>query len=157
MGILYYTTEVEVSKSVDAIQKLLSLKWAKSISIDYSEGEPVALCFKIGAMGKAVSFRLPYNWDGVEKSRTLDRKVPPRYKNRAQAKRVAWRIVKDWIEAQIAIIESGQALIQEVFLPYAITDTGQTIFERSNQDFQRMLKAGGESDQQRNVIVGNLK
>lgn len=42
---------------------------------------------------------------------------------------VAWRIVKDWVEAQMAILESEQVQMDEVFLPYMVNNRGQTIFE----------------------------
>lgn len=43
--------------------------------------------------------------------------------------RVAWRIVKDWVEAQMALIESGLAELPEVFLPYAVKPDGRTVYD----------------------------
>jgi hypothetical protein len=42
---------------------------------------------------------------------------------------VAWRIVKDWTEAQLAMTECGLADTAQVFLPYAQDSTGTTIYE----------------------------
>lgn len=42
---------------------------------------------------------------------------------------VAWRNVKDWIAAQIAIIEIGQVGIDEVMLPYMVDAYGHTLYE----------------------------
>ena len=55
--------------------------------------------------------------------------------DREQAERVAWRIVKDWVEAQMAILESEMVQIDEIFLPYMVNNDGQTLFEayRHNQ------------------------
>ena len=55
--------------------------------------------------------------------------------DREQAERVAWRIVKDWVEAQMAILESEMVQMDEIFLPYMIGSTGKTLFEayKSNQ------------------------
>lgn len=36
------------------------------------------------------------------------------------SRRVAWRQILRWVEAQLALIETGMAKAQEVFLPYAI-------------------------------------
>lgn len=47
----------------------------------------------------------------------------------AQAARVGWRILKDWIEAQLALIETGMVTIEQVFLPYVQNDKGQTLYE----------------------------
>ena len=58
-----------------------------------------------------------------------DRAVPRKLKTTEQAARVARRIVKDWIEAQLALVEAEQAEMVEVFLPYAQDQTGQTPYE----------------------------
>ena len=37
---------------------------------------------------------------------------------REQAHRVAWRIVKDWLEAQLALIQTEMVRLDQVMLPY---------------------------------------
>jgi hypothetical protein len=39
---------------------------------------------------------------------------------RKQAERIAWRICKTWLEAQITLINLEQAKLEEVFLPYLV-------------------------------------
>ena len=51
-------------------------------------------------------------------------------RNQEQALRVAWRITKDWIEAQMAIVETHMVTMPQVFLPYVVTDNQQTVYER---------------------------
>lgn len=46
-----------------------------------------------------------------------------------QAERVAWRIVKDWLGAQLAILETEMVPVQQVFLPYFVNRQGQTLYE----------------------------
>jgi hypothetical protein len=53
-------------------------------------------------------------------------KIPIDY---AQAERVAWRIIKDWVETQMAILESQMVQMEEIFLPYMVNRQGQTFFE----------------------------
>jgi hypothetical protein len=55
--------------------------------------------------------------------------VPRRYVDMAQARRVAWRITKDWLDAQLALIETEMVPLEQVMLPYMTTDSGQTVFE----------------------------
>ena len=43
--------------------------------------------------------------------------------------------MKDWIEAQLAIVEAEMVDIEEVFLPYALNELDQTLYEA--------IKAGG--------------
>jgi hypothetical protein len=48
---------------------------------------------------------------------------------REQATRVAWRILKDWIEAQLALIQTGMVSVEQVFLPFAQSSSGKTLCE----------------------------
>jgi hypothetical protein len=57
---------------------------------------------------------------------------------------VAWRIIKDWTEAQLALVQAGVAELAEVFLPYAThPQTGQTFYENFIGTLQ--LAAGDEN------------
>jgi hypothetical protein len=141
MAILNYTTKIKASKTAGEIQFLLAQKGASAIAVDYQNGEPEALSFRLPINGNETAFRLPCNWRGVLSVMSADRKIAQSMRTEDQAKRVAWRIVKDWMQAQIAIIESGQALTEEVFLPYAVTGSGQTLFQRIQHDPSRLLSA----------------
>ena len=58
---------------------------------------------------------------------------------------MTWRIIKDWLNAQLALIEVGQAEMAEVFLPYALTNTGQTLFQRFTEEGALMLTAASNA------------
>ena len=49
---------------------------------------------------------------------------------REQAERVALRILKDWVETQMALLDIEMVRFEEIFLPYIETSSGQTIYER---------------------------
>lgn len=152
--LLNYTSNVEQMKTAGEIMGLLATKGAKSINIDYINGEPVALWFKIAVRDMDISYRLPCNFEGAQ--RALRRTAPPRYHTLAQAKRTAWRIIKDWVEAQLAFIECEQAEMAEVFLPYAIVASGQTLFQQMKVNPNRLLTAGDEPPREDNVIEGHF-
>lgn len=152
--LLNYTTEIESIRTAGEIMGLLAAKGAQAIMIDYNNGEPVGLSFKILVNGQEVYFKLPCNVEGAYQA-MCRMKIPPRYVNPGQAKRTAWRIVKNWVEAQMAIIDCGQAQMAEVFLPYAITSNGQTLFQRAFTDPGRLLQAG-EPEIESNVIEGKF-
>lgn len=72
-----------------------------------------------------MGFQLPANVDGVCE-------VFKRQKIKAdmeQAKKTAWRNVRDWVLAQMAFIEAGNATLQEAFLPYLTNKEGQTLYQ----------------------------
>ena len=86
------------------------------------------MSFTIDYKGIPMNFLLPCNHAGVLRCLKSDRKVPNSSKNEEQALRTSWRIIKDWVEAQLAIVEAELAPIQEVFMPYLVMNTsGQTL------------------------------
>jgi hypothetical protein len=128
MPILNYTTTIDPFKTLAEIQNILVKHGAKNCSIDFSGGVPTALTFLVDINGNPINFRLPSNADGVFRALCKE-DVARKFKTKEQAQRVAWRILKDWIESQMAIIQAGLATLPEVFLPYAICSDGRTIFQ----------------------------
>jgi hypothetical protein len=121
MPILNYTTTVAVEKTMSEIQRILAAHGAKSIQIDYANGKPAALAFFAETPIGERAFVLPANADGVWQTlmqQNRQGKVPARFVTKDQAARVAWRILKDWIAAQMAIIEAGMVTLDQVMLPY---------------------------------------
>lgn len=128
MGILNYTTSIAAEKTASEIQTKLVKASAKAVLSEYENCVLSHLSFKVDTVHGEMAFRLPANIDGVLKALVRDPKVERRLKTREQAARVAWRIVKDWVEAQLAIIEADMATLPQVFLPYAQTKDG-TVYE----------------------------
>lgn len=141
MPLLNYTTKVDVYTTLGAIQGQLVKHGAKKIMQDYDdEGHITALAFMVDTPAGPRGIRLPANVDAVH-AVLIRQKVKCDWE---QAERVAWRIVKDWVEAQMAILESEMVQMDEIFLPYMLNNTGQTVFEayRNNQ-----LALGGTSNE----------
>lgn len=126
MAIKNYTTTVEVHKSLGEIQGALAGHGARKIMVDYDgAGQPVGIAFGIETPDGPRGFLLPANVAGVKE-------VFARQKVRApvgQAERTAWRNVRDWVMAQMAIVEAGQVEIQEVFFPYLTDGRGRTVYQ----------------------------
>lgn len=134
MPLLNYTTKVNVFATLGEIQEILVKHGAKKIIQDYDDaGNIAALMFGIDTPAGLRGVRLPANVDAVH-AVLAKQKVKC---DREQAERVAWRIVKDWVEAQMAILESEMVQLDQIFLPYMVNDKGQTVFEvyRENQLF----------------------
>lgn len=96
MPLLNYTTKVDIYTTLGQIQGQLVKHGAKKILQDYDDaGRITALSFMIDTPLGPRGIRLPANVDAVHKVLTKQ-KVKC---DREQAERVAWRIVKDWVEA----------------------------------------------------------
>lgn len=126
MAIKNYTTEVDAHKSLAEIQGALASHGARKIMIDYSaEGRPVGIAFGIETPDGPKGFLLPANVEGVFAA-FQKQKVKAQYD---QAERTAWRNIRDWVLAQMAIIEAGQVEITEVFFPYLTDGRGETVYQ----------------------------
>lgn len=145
MAILNYTTTVDAFKTVSEIEYILMKHKAKSILKNYDGESITALSFMIDTGFQQIPVRLPVKVD--ECLEVLKREKKNGTKNikdtREQAERVAWRILKDWVEAQMALLDIQMVRFEEIFLPYIETNTGQTIFERLEEK-QFLLEVADE-------------
>ncbi|SRR5712692_7086771 len=132
MPLLNYTTDVPADKTINEIHKCLAAHGARAILNEYDDnGYITAVSFKITASDQQIAFRLPSDWRPVLKILETDPKVTRRFKpTQEQALKVAWRIIKDWVEAQMAIVETRMVTLEQVFLPYIVMDDGQTLYDR---------------------------
>lgn len=139
-----YTTKISPQQTAGEISGLLAAKGALSIQIRYDQRsrEPEAVCFSVEVEGREWFYQLPCNWRGVRL--VLMNEAQPRYHSDEHARRVAWRIVKDWIDAQLAIIEAGAADLGQVFLPYLMLGPDTTVYDsfREHKGFAGLLESG---------------
>lgn len=116
------------------IEKILARMGASHIYKMYDEGVPRALAFKVFIKGQEVGFKLPMNEDKllqVFKTQVSNKQLPRKYwEDTEQARRTGWRIIKDWIDSQMALLEIELVKIEEIFLPYMYdAEKDKTLFE----------------------------
>ena len=138
MAILNYTTSVASEKTIMEIQKCLVSHGATKIVTDYSDGIPTEVTFCLMIKDNLVAFSLPANYSGVLKAMKKSR-VANKFLSEEQALKVSWRIIKVWVEAQMAIVEAELADMAEVFLPYAITPDGTTLYNMVKEGNLKLL------------------
>jgi hypothetical protein len=114
------TTQIAVSKTLSEIMGVLVAAGARQISSDYGPaGEITAVRFTLLVMQQPVCFALPTRVEPLLKHCRNDR---------AQAARVAFRQVLRWVQAQLAMIEVGMVKPEEVYAPYMLNESGQTLY-----------------------------
>lgn len=64
----------------------------------------------------------------------------------AQAKRIAWRQILRWVEAQMAFVETGMVKMEEVFMPYIQVGIDETLFDRLEGQGFRLIGYDGENE-----------
>lgn len=97
--------------------------------MNYDNGGHIeSLSFQVRTPQGDIGIRLPVNPEAVLK--VMERQSMPRkYLNKEHAIRVAWRIVKVWVQAQMAIVVTEMVRLEQVFLPYWITPSNKTLYE----------------------------
>lgn len=137
MAIKNYTTTIKPEKTIAEIQQILAKHKAKAILTEYdSEGNVIALSFKVETIRGEVGIRLPVNTEKVLQVLKKQRRNNSQVKDtKEQALKTGWRNIKDWIDAQMALIETEMVTIDEIFLPYILNSRNQTLYEafRENQ------------------------
>ena len=140
MPIKDYTTKVDVFTTLGEIQGMLVKHGAKKVLQEFDdEGNVQSVSFMINTPMGMEAVRLPANVDAVQK--TLEKQKVKA--DRAQAQRVAWRIIKDWVAAQMAILESEMVSMDEIFLPYMLSPDGQTVHQLFVK--KQLLLGGGNN------------
>jgi len=109
MPLLNYSTTIPAYKTANEIQEILRKHGAKAVMFGYgNNGEIEYLNFVVQTPYGETPFKMPVNIMAVE---VILHKQFPRRRSygsnpviHEQAMRVAWRILKDWVEAQMAIL-----------------------------------------------------
>ena len=125
MAIKNYTTKMDVYTSLGEIQSALAKGGANKIMVEYDKSIPIAVTFTIPTIRGVQGFALPAPVEG-----TL--RVFARQKikaDRQQAEMTAWRNVRDWVLAQMALVESCDVPVDQVFLPYLRNFDGATLYD----------------------------
>lgn len=145
-----YTTKIDAAKTAGEVQTILAKAGATGVAMQYEDGEPVALAFTARTPFGMREFTVPADWQAVQ--RVLRRqKVAPALQTEEHARRVAWRITKDWVEAQLAIIQTEMVTIDQVMLPYMKTDHPTdarqvTVFEAYQENQRLMIENGRDAE-----------
>lgn len=139
MPLKNYTSQVPASRSIAYIESKLAAHGARQIMKDYdADGRVSKVSFMIehrfGDRLLPVFYKLPAQVDRCEQAMLAElgprTRAETRKKIPAQAERTAWKIVSDWIDAQLAMVELAQVDLQQVMLPYTYSpEKDQTLYE----------------------------
>lgn len=140
MSIKNYSTTISAIRTAGEIEEILIEHGVKNVQKNIENRKIVGFSFVIDTPYGERLIRLPVNVSAAQQVLKNNKKQNNAVKDTAeQAEKVAWRILKDWVDAQMALIEIEMVKMEEVFLPYTVIDiSGATIYERLEQS-QLML------------------
>jgi hypothetical protein len=135
MNLYMATTEIPALRTSQEIGSLLVEAGATAVLTEYAKDRKISgLSFKLMVRDREVPFSLPVRVEPVflclQKQRATFHRARKEQQDREQAERVAWRQLLRWIQAQLAMIDTGMVEAGEVFLPYTQMSSGQTLYER---------------------------
>ncbi len=153
-----YTTSIPVEKTIAEIEKMLADSGASRILKDYDgESNVESISFTLVTEKGELPFKLPMNKEAVlqvlkdqsGEYKTYrsgqQRKIPQSMVNIEQADRVGWRIIKDWLEGQLALYFLQMVKIEEIFLPYMYNaKEDKTMFQMlEEKGFDKLIEHKG--------------
>ena len=152
MSVLNYTTKIAAAKTIAEVQHLLVQHGASRIAVDYTNGQPSGLTFALVTPHGARLFTLPVDVDAMHRLivaeyragrlRGLSKAVA---ESREQAERVAWRVIKDWLAAQLSLVQTEMVGLDQVMLPYLHIDGERTLYAAYRDRENVLALEGGAS------------
>lgn len=149
MAIKNYTTQIAAARTIAEIQQMLGEHGAHRIGLDYQDKQVAGITFQIEVDADVLTYRLPCRWQGIYELLKDDARAQQVMRDKKikfgdqHCRAVGWRIVRDWLDAQLALIEAEMADLKEVMLPYMLTRTGATVYQVLDGG-RRLLTDGNE-------------
>lgn len=161
-----YTSDVPAGQTIWRIQQVLLKAGVSSIEMDYGPArEVVALTFRIqfDPARPPLPIRMPAKVKEAQDALWLayadgdkltpdgeaiawgSRKNKKRKDFLEQGERTAWKLMQDWIEVQLSLIELRQVEPAQVFLSY-VWDGQQSFYDRLKGDGLRALMRSSPQD-----------
>lgn len=133
MPLKNYSTRVPAEKTTQEIMAILAIKGAREILAEYDDtGAVEGLSFRIDTPSGRLPFRLPVNLHGVRQRLAQEWEAGSVRLGRTtedHVRRVDWRIMKDWLEAQMALLDTEMVELEQIFLPYMIVGGERNLYE----------------------------
>lgn len=140
------STEIAPEKTAAEIVFELVKAGATQVNTGYAAGMITGLRWIMRVGGDDVLFAMPVRVDPIYKI-FYKRRVGYLSKNdeanmMAKARRVAWRQLLRWVQAQMAMIDCGMVAAHEVFLPYVQVPSGQSLYQLFEGGGMKLLTGG---------------
>lgn len=145
-----YTSSIPASLSMSRIEEMLVKAGAMDIHKSYNNDQvcdAIIWVMIVPGVVQPLHFKLPAKveacYNALWKQYCKEVKKPQESTKktiREQSARTAWKIIHDWVELQLTMIELDQAEPMELFLPYVYNpESKQTFFEHAKEKSFKQL------------------
>jgi hypothetical protein len=139
-GPLNWTTKIRAKVTAQECVGMLVDHGAERAGLTVKDRRPVGIEFQISTKWGLRHYALPVDVDASQALlfQAIDegRIVPggggrtrAQLTSREHAEDVAWRVMRDWLEVQIAMIEAGLATMERLLLSWQLVAPGQDMFD----------------------------
>lgn len=129
------------------IEKILLKFGAKGIYKEFQGSRISSLMFYLEKDNQKIPFKIPVS---IDKSRAImqrivnEGKLPKKFLTEPlrteQGERVTWRVIKDWIDSQLSLLEMQFADAIEILLPYAYdVANNKTVYQKFLENKERFI------------------
>lgn len=136
-GIKNYSTSIDVDKTIAEIEKLLVRHGIKQVFKEYDEHGIAFLSFGIEYKNQIIPIRIPAKVEKIKEklSKQVDMgRIGNKYNTIEQARRIGWRLILDWIDSQMTMVELEQKEMIEIFLADIVDlKTKETLFQKLSE------------------------
>lgn len=148
-----YTTKIGAVQTVAEMQAALAEHGARRIVVDYDEaGVPVSLDFTLVTPYGERSFGMPVDaarmkryLEAEDRAGRLKTGSKAERTSAAQAERVAWRVMKTWLEAQLSLVAAQLIDADQAFFAFLRIGAGPTVYEAFKE--RELLALGAGTDE----------
>lgn len=151
-----YTSSVPVDRTISRIEAMLVKFGASGIMKTYDPKQQIAsVVFSIiePTTNRRIGISLPANIDQVHQALKVKLKPKRGYMDARrqaaiadQAPRTAWKLMQDWLEVQLSLIEMRQVELLQVFLPFVNVGGGKVFYEAMKASEFKSLPAPEDKD-----------
>lgn len=137
-----YSTTASADKSIMEIEYLLTQYGCSDIWKKFEDGQVIAINFVLETSQGKLPFQLPVRILAIRemlKDRKKKGKARGITKQQSEslehARKVGWKILRDWLESQLVLVEMEMVKLEEIMLPYIYDhNQGKTLFEAFEEE-----------------------
>ncbi len=141
------TTSIKPEKTIAEIQMVLRNYGVRQVMTEYNiDGSVASVSFTMEIEAALVPFKLPADHKPLLAMAQRGETKYLKRNDEEQARRIAWRQILRWVQAQMAMVDIGMVTADQVFMPYIMIDAkGTTLYQQmiSRGMGQYQLTEGG--------------
>lgn len=146
MPLLNYTTKIPWERSYAEVKALLIAHGAKGFMERVDDhGYITDMVFSLSTPDGEIPIKIPIDVESTLKiliKQYCNGEIGKQFTEPKRARNIAWRIIKDWLQAHIWLVETEMMKMEQILLPYMLVNKKQTLYE-AMRDKHFLLGEGG--------------